>query len=83
MAKVDAAAKVVTLEAGTTIAYDKLVSTMAVDQLVEKMADQELVALSKSLFYSTTHVVGVGLRGARPDRIGDKCWVGGPLSLSL
>jgi protoporphyrinogen oxidase len=76
--KVDAAAKVVTLKDGTTIGYDKLVNTMAVDQLVERMGNQELVKLSKGLYYSSTHVIGVGLRGGRPDRIGDKCWVSYP-----
>jgi protoporphyrinogen oxidase len=73
--KVDAAAKVVTLKDGSTIGYDKLINTMAVDHLVEKMGNQALVTLSKGLYYSTTHVVGVGLRGERPERIGDKCWV--------
>lgn len=73
--KIDAAKKVVTMGDGTTIGYGKLVNTMAVDQLVEKMGNQELVSLSKGLFYSTTHVIGVGIRGERPERIGDKCWV--------
>ncbi|KAF2455293.1 hypothetical protein BDY21DRAFT_373397 [Lineolata rhizophorae] len=73
--KVDADAKKVTLTDGTTVKYEKLVSTMAVDALVEKMADKELVGLSKGLFYSSTHVVGVGIRGERPERIGDKCWL--------
>jgi len=73
--KVDANKKTVTLKDGTTIRYDKLVNTMAVDQLVEKMADAELIQLSKGLFYSSTHVIGVGIRGERPERIGDKCWV--------
>ena len=72
---VDAEAKRVTLEGGKTIAYEKLITTMAVDSLVEKMGDKELVDLSKGLFYSSTHVIGVGLRGERPERIGDKCWV--------
>jgi protoporphyrinogen oxidase len=48
---------------------------MAVDALVERMGDQELVKLSKGLFYSSTHVIGVGIRGERPERIGDKCWL--------
>ena len=48
---------------------------MAVDALVEKMGDQKLVDLSKGLFYSSTHVIGVGIRGERPERIGDKCWL--------
>jgi protoporphyrinogen oxidase len=65
----------VTLTDGTTIKYQKLVSTMAVDALVEKMGDKALIEQTKALFYSSTHVVGVGLRGARPERIGDKCWL--------
>ncbi|KAL1901482.1 hypothetical protein Sste5346_001889 [Sporothrix stenoceras] len=73
--KVDADKKIVTLGDGTTVGYGKLVNTMAVDKLVEKMEDKELVDLSKGLFYSSTHVIGVGLRGERPERIGDKCWL--------
>ena len=78
--KVDAAKKTVTLKDGTTIGYGKLINTMAVDHLVEKMGNQELITLSKGLYYSSTHVIGVGSRGGRPDRIGDKCWVRGAKS---
>ncbi|OQN96077.1 hypothetical protein B0A48_17877 [Cryoendolithus antarcticus] len=60
---------------GTTINYGKLINTMAVDSLVECMRDEELTKLSKGLFFSTTHVIGVGVRGSRPERIGDKCWL--------
>lgn len=73
--KVNAKTKTVTLKNGKTIGYKKLVTTMAVDQLVEQMDNQELVTLSKGLYYSSTHVIGVGIRGERPERIGDKCWV--------
>jgi len=72
---VNADAKSVELKDGTTIKYDKLISTMAVDALVESMGDKELMDLSKDLFYSSTHVIGVGIRGERPERIGDKCWL--------
>lgn len=72
---VEAAAKKVTLDNGQTIAYNKMISTMAVDSLVEKMGNTELISLSKDLFYSSTHVIGVGIRGERPERIGDKCWL--------
>ncbi|MCJ1272074.1 hypothetical protein MMC22_011981 [Lobaria immixta] len=73
--KVDADAKRVVLEDGQTIGYEKLINTMAVDDLVEKMGDKELVNLSKDLFYSSTHIIGIGVRGERPERIGDKCWL--------
>ncbi|KAG5301493.1 UDP-galactopyranose mutase [Histoplasma ohiense] len=75
VAKVNAASKTVVLADGTTVGYQKLVSTMQVDTLVEQMGDKELVDLSKGLFYSSTHVIGVGIRGKRPERIGDKCWL--------
>ncbi|GAB7351641.1 hypothetical protein MBLNU459_g2247t1 [Dothideomycetes sp. NU459] len=73
--KVDADNKKVSLKDGTTVKYHKLVSTMSVDYLAESMGDKELVSLSKGLFYSSTHVIGVGIRGHRPERIGDKCWL--------
>lgn len=73
--KVDADAKQVTLSDGTIIQYERLVNTMALDSLLEKMGDRKLIEISKNLFYSSTHIVGVGVRGARPERIGDKCWL--------
>ncbi|KAH0335914.1 Udp-Galactopyranose mutase in complex with Udp, partial [Aureobasidium melanogenum] len=73
--KVDADAHTVTTKDGTTIKYGKLISTMAVDYLTEAMGNKQLHDLSKGLFYSSTHVIGVGIRGHRPERIGDKCWL--------
>ncbi|KAL8824157.1 MAG: hypothetical protein Q9170_008237 [Blastenia crenularia] len=72
---VDADNKIVTLENGKTIGYQKLITTMAVDSLVQKMDKPDLISLSKDLFYSSTHIIGVGVRGSRPERIGDKCWL--------
>ena len=73
--KVNADAKQVQMSDGTTIGYQRLITTMAVDSLVEKMEDRDLIKLSKGLYYSSTHVIGVGIRGSRPERIGDKCWL--------
>ncbi|KAK3669379.1 hypothetical protein LTR78_010724 [Recurvomyces mirabilis] len=72
---VDGENKRLLLGDGTTINYNKLISTMQVDSLAELMRDEELTKLTKDLFYSTTHVIGVGIRGSRPERIGDKCWL--------
>ena len=73
--KVDADAKKVQLKDGTTVKYEKLISTMSVDFLADVMENKELQTLTKGLFYSSTHVIGVGIRGHRPERIGDKCWL--------
>lgn len=48
---------------------------MAVDHLAASMGDVKLQKMCKRLFYSSTNVIGVGIRGKRPERIGDKCWV--------
>lgn len=73
--KVDADAKKVYLKDGTVVNYGSLVSTMAIDHLAEALSDAHLKQTLKPLFYSSTNVIGVGIRGKRPDRIGDKCWL--------
>lgn len=73
--KVDTDSHLVKLKDGKTIRYKKLISSMTVDHLAGYIEDEDLISLSKGLYYSTTHVVGVGIRGARPENIGDKCWL--------
>jgi hypothetical protein len=72
--------KSVQLGNGTRIVYRKLVSTMPVDELSSMISASPSVLKPihegvGELYYSSTHVVGIGIRGTRPDRIGDKCWV--------
>lgn len=78
--RVDVDNKTVTLSNGSRIAYRKLVSTMPVDELAGILTASPITLKPvtegvKDLYYSSTHVVGIGIRGSRPDRIGDKCWV--------
>lgn len=74
--KVDETKKVVHLKDGKTIKYNSLISTMPVDKLSAMLVEHEpATAMTKNLFYSSTHVIGLGIRGSRPDRIGDKCWL--------
>lgn len=67
--------RTVTLKDGTIVKYGRLISTMAVDILARKLGDIELIKACKSLLHNVTHVIGIGIRGERPERIGDKCWV--------
>ncbi|KAI1659768.1 FAD/NAD(P)-binding domain-containing protein [Daldinia decipiens] len=73
--KVDVDAKKVHLKDGTVVKYSSLISTMAVDYLAQSLGDVKLQQTLKPLFYSSTNVIGVGIRGERPSRIGDKCWL--------
>ncbi|KAA8642605.1 hypothetical protein EYZ11_011577 [Aspergillus tanneri] len=73
--KIDADAKKVHMLDGTVVQYRTLISTMAVDDLAEFMGDVQLQQMCKRLFYSSSNVIGVGIRGHRPGCIRDKCWL--------
>lgn len=76
--RVNPVTKEVHFSTGRTVRYRHLVSTMALDGLLERLEWplEKLSPLQKAaegLVYSSTIVLGVGVRGERPSRIGDKC----------
>lgn len=79
--KVDGKGHKVHLSDGSTVTYKNLISTMGVDFLINSLEDAEqadvkqLKAATKGLVCSSTHVIGIGIRGKLPPRIGDKCWL--------
>merc|ERR1711939_85794 len=61
---------------GSTIGFRNMISTAALDDLCEMVDEAKpLAETSRELVYSSTHVLGVGIRGTLPSRIGDKCWL--------
>jgi protoporphyrinogen oxidase len=59
-----------------TLQYDYLVSTMPLDSLLRLIGDASPVAPSAGrLMYSSTHLVGLGVRGTIPDELSQKCWM--------
>ncbi|PWN23247.1 hypothetical protein BCV69DRAFT_280854 [Microstroma glucosiphilum] len=81
---VDGPGHKVHLDDGGSIEYKHLISTMAVDYLVENLKvdngdaalhKKMLAATKEGLLFSSTHVIGIGIRGELPPRIGDKCWL--------
>ena len=73
--KVDEDTKLITLTDGTTVKYGKLLTTMPLDVLVSKLKHPESYSLTKNLFHSSTHAVGIGIRGSVPAQVGNTCWV--------
>ena len=73
---VDTSAHRVALADGREIRYGKLISTMPLDRLVA-MSDlaRDLGRAARDLEYSSTHIVGVGLHGAAPAALAQKCWM--------
>lgn len=66
----DKDAKVVTLSSGHNIHYDALVSTLPLDVTLRWLGQEEWAS---GLQHSSSHVVGVGIRGVCPH--GSKCWL--------
>lgn len=65
------------LNDGTTVGYQNLVSTMPLDVLCSMVPGlpDEVRGLASSLRYSTSHVVGLGLRGQPRDELRTKMWM--------
>jgi protoporphyrinogen oxidase len=90
VSSLDASNKIATMGDGRRIKYQSLISTMAVDGLLDRIEVDETKgsasgakagvevmrqAAKTGLVYSSTIVLGLGIRGERPERIGDKCWL--------
>ena len=73
---VDTSLHRVALSDGREIGYDRLISTMPLDRLIA-ISDlaRDLGPAARDLEYSSTHVVGVGLHGAAPESLAQKCWM--------
>jgi hypothetical protein len=74
--------KMVRLANGRSVRYKHLISTMPLDGFLEGMdmrtdaetqALNQMKAAAKGLVFSSTIIIGLGMRGVRPSRIGDKC----------
>ena len=74
---VDAGARRVRLESGEGFSYDTLVSTLPLDILCEIASPlaPEVRSAARTLVHSSVHIVGVGLRGGRPEHSRTKCWM--------
>ncbi len=72
----DTSAHVATFAGGVRVKYDRLLSTAPLDWLV-RVSDlsARLGAAADALVHSSTHVIGVGLRGEAPATLAGKCWM--------
>ena len=61
---------IVELENGSKIKYDRLLSTLPLDITLSQVGKTEL---GQKLTYSSTNVIGIGIRGVSPHE--NKCWM--------
>jgi len=70
VASIDAEAKTVTLTDGSSIRYGKMISTIPLDITLNMLGHKQL---AEELTYSSSHIIGLGLRGTNPHDT--KCWL--------
>lgn len=54
--------------------YDALISTIPLDRFIQ-MSDIKDKTACQKLLHSSTHIVGIGLKGNAPAHLKDKCWM--------
>jgi protoporphyrinogen oxidase len=76
MTALDTKRRVAHFSNGSTVRYERTLTTLPVDMLVE-MSDlrDDLGDLARTLRYSSTHVIGVGVHGSPPGTLNEKCWM--------
>jgi protoporphyrinogen oxidase len=72
--RVDAKTRTLCFTDGSRASYDVLISTMPLDVLATRTTGVPFSA-TRSLTYSTVHVVGIGLSGTPPPELAKKCWI--------
>jgi protoporphyrinogen oxidase len=74
---ISAGERCVRTASGESMSYDALLSTMPVDRLCRMTEDLDpaLTALSSGLRYSSSNIVGIGIKGSPPARLATKCWM--------
>lgn len=76
VAAIDARRRRLTLSTGDVETYDALVSTMPLDRLLTIIDDRvDLEPLASRFVHSSSHIVGIGLRGRPPADLATKCWI--------
>jgi protoporphyrinogen oxidase len=68
--------RTVVTDTGERFSYDALISTIPLRELIRLSGQHQLSTLAeRGLLYTTSHLVGLGLRGQPPPTLAGKCWM--------
>lgn len=74
--QVDLDRKQLTVADGEVVPYDVLISTMALDHLLRAIHGRsDLAKMAPEFVYSSSHIVGIGMRGTQREDLRTKCWI--------
>jgi protoporphyrinogen oxidase len=82
---IDLDGKRLRLADGGTLGFDRLITSMPLDLLCGRCVGGDAAELQRAaagLVHSSVHILGVGLRGDRPETLRRKCWMYFPESHS-
>jgi len=60
---------------GQAFEYEHLISSLPLTTTTKLINDPALIKLANELKYSSTHVVGIGIKGELPKQLDGKCWM--------
>lgn len=74
---IDNTQKIINCADNTSYTYDNIINTMPLDILTTKLTSDpdNLQAVAAGLKHSSTHIVGVGLKGKPREELSTKCWM--------
>ena len=75
--KINTTAQQICLSDGSVIEYENLLSTAPVDWLTSSIEEisKPTVLKASRLKHSTSHIVGIGLKGKPKEELASKCWM--------
>jgi protoporphyrinogen oxidase len=75
LARLETASRKAIFDDGSSERYDILISTVPLDLLIRNSDLRALAPAARMLQHSSTHVIGIGVRGAPPPHLRTKCWM--------
>jgi len=75
--EVDNQQKVIRCADGSEYSYDKIINTIPLDVFTNKLThiDSEVRTAANQLLHSTSHIIGIGLKGKPKESLKTKCWM--------
>jgi protoporphyrinogen oxidase len=77
--RIDTTEKCVILQTGEKVKYSKIFSTMPLDDMLRSVdvlsTNPKWNEVADSLVFSSSHIIGIGLRGSPPEHLKTMCWM--------
>ena len=75
--EIDTSKKTIKLDSGERLSFDTLISSLPLDALCRSCTDLSSAAseAASSLVFSSCNILGIGLKGGKPETLAKKCWM--------